>query len=180
YRPLDSGTGCGFLPRPVFAYCRCGRLLRDHTDIRGLDPQHFYMTAQPRRATEPAAEPSAAEAQPAPDPSPGPGGIGPAGPNTSGFHSAAVPQRHPVDSNPTGKRLTLLSLTALGIVYGDIGTSPLYALQQCFMAKEHAVAVTTENVYGVLSLIVWLLILVVAIKYIVFIMRADNRGEGGI
>ena len=74
----------------------------------------------------------------------------------------------------------MLSLTALGIVYGDIGTSPLYALQQCFTSKEHTIPPTTANVYGVLSLIVWLLVLVVAVKYIVFIMRADNRGEGGI
>src|SRR6476646_8272572 len=98
----------------------------------------------------------------------------------SGFH-AAVPQRTHVEARPTGKRLAFLSLTALGIVYGDIGTSPLYALQQVFNSKEHApIAPTVVNVYGVLSLIVWLLVLVVAVKYIVFIMRADNRGEGGI
>jgi len=96
----------------------------------------------------------------------------------SGFHAAVPPRQH-VESNPTGHRLAFLSLTALGIVYGDIGTSPLYALQQCFMSKS-GLAPTMENVYGVLSLIVWLLILVVAVKYIVFIMRADNRGEGGI
>ena len=100
-------------------------------------------------------------------------------PASTGFHSA-IPQRHPIDQNPTGKRLALLSLTALGIVYGDIGTSPLYALQQCFTSKEHTIAPTTANVYGVLSLIVWLLVLVVAVKYLLFIMRADNRGEGGI
>jgi len=98
---------------------------------------------------------------------------------TSGFHTAVAP-RHRVESNPQGKRLAILSLTALGIVYGDIGTSPLYALQQCFTSKEFALAPTAANVYGVLSLIVWLLVLVVAVKYIVFIMRADNRGEGGI
>jgi KUP system potassium uptake protein len=99
---------------------------------------------------------------------------------TTGFHATPIPQRHPVDPNPRGKRLALLSLTALGIVYGDIGTSPLYALQQCFTSKEHTIPPTTANVYGVLSLIVWLLVLVVAVKYLVFIMRADNRGEGGI
>jgi KUP system potassium uptake protein len=140
------------------------------------------MTAQPKRATEIAGDtsPAGGEAQPAPEPDRPPELAPPNATNTSGFHAPAVPPRHHVETNPTGKRLGLLSLTALGIVYGDIGTSPLYALQQCFMAKEHAVAVTTENVYGVLSLIVWLLILVVAVKYIVFIMRADNRGEGGI
>jgi KUP system potassium uptake protein len=111
-----------------------------------------------------------------------PGGPIPPGTHTSGFH-AIVPQRQPVENNPTGRRLGLLSLTALGIVYGDIGTSPLYALQQCFNSGEygpHAIMPSTENVLGVLSLIVWLLILVVAVKYIGFIMRADNRGEGGI
>ena len=97
----------------------------------------------------------------------------------TGFH-AAVPLRHHVEAHPTGKRLAVLSVTALGIVYGDIGTSPLYALQQCFTSKEFAIAPTPENILGVLSLIVWLLIAVVAIKYLVFIMRADNRGEGGI
>ena len=106
--------------------------------------------------------------------------LSPTATNTSGFH-VALPQRHHVEAHPTGKRLALLSLTALGIVYGDIGTSPLYALQQVFNSKEHAaIALTPANVYGVLSCIVWLLILVVAVKYIIFIMRADNRGEGGI
>ena len=97
---------------------------------------------------------------------------------TTGFHEAA-PGRVHVEANPTGRRLAFLSLTAIGIVYGDIGTSPLYAMQQCFQA-EYGLSPVRPNVYGVLSLIVWLLILVVGIKYIVFIMRADNRGEGGI
>jgi KUP system potassium uptake protein len=98
----------------------------------------------------------------------------------TGFHAAVVPARHHVEEHPTGKRLAILSVTALGIVYGDIGTSPLYALQQCFTSKEFSIAPTPENVLGLLSLIIWLLIAVVAVKYIVFIMRADNRGEGGI
>ncbi len=137
------------------------------------------MTAEPRRASDSAGDPSSAGAQPAPEP---PSGTPPpSATNTSGFHVAAVPQRQHVEQSPTGKRLAILSLTALGIVYGDIGTSPLYALQQVFNSKEHAAILPTqENVYGVLSLIVWLLVLVVAVKYIVFIMRADNRGEGGI
>ncbi len=70
-------------------------------------------------------------------------------------------------------------LTALGVVYGDLGTSPLYALRECFSA-EYGIAPTAANVTGVLSLIVWSLTLVVSIKYLVFVMRADNRGEGGI
>ncbi|HEY9226572.1 MAG TPA: potassium transporter Kup [Gemmatimonadaceae bacterium] len=134
------------------------------------------MKSQPRHATESAGDPPSGEASSDAHP---PGVLPPSATTTSGFH-AAVPLRQHVEAHPTGKRLGILSLTALGIVYGDIGTSPLYALQQCFTSKEFSLAPTTENVYGVLSLIVWLLVLVVAVKYIVFIMRADNRGEGGI
>jgi KUP system potassium uptake protein len=72
-----------------------------------------------------------------------------------------------------------LALAALGVVYGDIGTSPLYTLKEC-MSGEHGVAATPENLLGVLSLIFWSLTLVVTVKYLTFIMRADNRGEGGI
>ncbi len=86
---------------------------------------------------------------------------------------------------PVHPRTLALSLVALGIVFGDIGTSPLYAVKECFAAPHgggapHGVAVNAANVLGVLSLIIWSLILVVCVKYIVFIMRADNRGEGGI
>ena len=89
------------------------------------------------------------------------------------------PRRPHAEADPRGRRLLLLGLTALGVVYGDLGTSPLYALRECFK-EEYGVAPTIGNVYGVLSLIIWSLLLVVAVKYIVFIMRADNRGEGGI
>jgi KUP system potassium uptake protein len=75
--------------------------------------------------------------------------------------------------------LWILALGALGVVYGDIGTSPLYALRECFHGP-HAVEPTPANVLGVLSLVFWALICVISIKYLVFIMRADNRGEGGI
>jgi KUP system potassium uptake protein len=85
----------------------------------------------------------------------------------------------PLPAAATGKRLAVLSLTALGVVYGDIGTSPLYALRECFKS-EYGIHPTPDNIIGVLSLILWSLILVVSIKYIVFILRADNRGEGGI
>ncbi|HET9450410.1 MAG TPA: potassium transporter Kup [Aggregicoccus sp.] len=81
--------------------------------------------------------------------------------------------------DPTGRRLAALSLTALGVVYGDIGTSPLYAFREAFHA-EHGVPPTVEAVHGVLSMIVWSLVLVVSVKYIALVMRADNRGEGGI
>ena len=79
----------------------------------------------------------------------------------------------------TGKRLAGLSLAALGIVYGDIGTSPIYAFKECF-APGHGAPVSTANVLGVLSLIIWALILIVTIKYLVYVLRADNKGEGGI
>jgi len=79
----------------------------------------------------------------------------------------------------TQSRVAFLTLAALGVVYGDIGTSPLYALRECF-AGTHAIPVTEENVLGVLSLIFWSLIVTVSIKYLLFVMRADNGGEGGI
>ncbi|MBA3297485.1 MAG: potassium transporter Kup [Acidobacteria bacterium] len=78
-----------------------------------------------------------------------------------------------------GKYLAALTVGALGVVYGDIGTSPLYALRECFHGA-HAIAPTIENVLGVLSLIFWSLTLIISIKYLIFVMRADNDGEGGI
>ena len=81
--------------------------------------------------------------------------------------------------DPTGRRLAALGLTALGVVYGDIGTSPLYAFREAFH-REHGVTPTPDAVYGVLSMILWALVLVVSVKYIALVMRADNRGEGGI
>lgn len=72
-----------------------------------------------------------------------------------------------------------LALGALGVVYGDIGTSPLYAIRECFMEVGDR-AVTTEHVLGVLSLVIWSLVMVVVVKYLTFVMRADNRGEGGV
>ena len=75
--------------------------------------------------------------------------------------------------------LLLLSLASLGIVYGDIGTSPLYSMRECFYGP-HAIAVTPANVIGVLSLILWSLVLIISVKYLALILRADNRGEGGI
>ncbi|MBK9029127.1 MAG: potassium transporter Kup [Propionivibrio sp.] len=72
-----------------------------------------------------------------------------------------------------------LALAALGVVYGDIGTSPLYLMKEVF-AGNHPIPLTPDNILGILSLILWSLIVIVSIKYVVFIMRADNRGEGGI
>ncbi len=78
---------------------------------------------------------------------------------------------------PRGRRLAGLSLAALGVVYGDIGTSPLYALRESFL---HRVSSSPENVLGVLSLIFWSLVIIISVKYLIFVMRADNNGEGGI
>lgn len=78
-----------------------------------------------------------------------------------------------------GRRLAVLALGALGVVYGDIGTSPLYALKECFTGP-HGVPVSKDNVLGVLSLIFWALNFVITFKYLSVVMRADNRGEGGI
>ncbi|HEX4869197.1 MAG TPA: potassium transporter Kup [Moraxellaceae bacterium] len=72
-----------------------------------------------------------------------------------------------------------LTLGALGVVFGDIGTSPLYALKECFHVS-HGLAITDANVLGILSLIFWSITIIVSLKYIAFIMRADNNGEGGI
>ncbi|MDE2304509.1 MAG: potassium transporter Kup [Gammaproteobacteria bacterium] len=78
----------------------------------------------------------------------------------------------------SGARLALLALGALGVVFGDIGTSPLYAVSSCFTGAH--LAVTAENVLGVLSLIFWSLILVVLLKYVAVVLNADNKGEGGV
>jgi len=86
---------------------------------------------------------------------------------------------HAVHEPHSKKELAALGLGALGVVYGDIGTSPLYSLRECF-GEEHGVDPTHYNVFGVLSLVFWALTLVVVVKYLTFIMRADNKGEGGI
>ena len=77
------------------------------------------------------------------------------------------------------RALIALSLTALGVVYGDIGTSPLYALKECF-GGHHSIPATRENVIGVMSLVFWSINFVVSFKYVTFVLQADNRGEGGI
>jgi len=80
---------------------------------------------------------------------------------------------------PRGGYLGTLALAALGVVYGDIGTSPLYAIRESFYGP-HGIPVTPGNVLGVLSLVFWSLVLVVTIKYHIVIIRADNKGEGGV
>ena len=79
---------------------------------------------------------------------------------------------------PTGSKLAALTLGAIGIVYGDIGTSPLYALKEVF-AHGH-LQVTAENIFGILSLMFWTLTVIVSFKYVLLILRADNHGEGGL
>src|SRR5689334_12977281 len=99
---------------------------------------------------------------------------------------STAPERHPTQTVPTHgahyhnrKELALVSLSALGVVYGDIGTSPLYAMKECLTGK-HGTIPTHDNVLGVLSLVFWALTLIICIKYLTFVLRADNKGEGGI
>ncbi|HWE31265.1 MAG TPA: KUP/HAK/KT family potassium transporter, partial [Polyangia bacterium] len=101
---------------------------------------------------------------------------------SSPLEDSAAPVSPPPSHAPHavhGKQLAALALGALGVVFGDIGTSPLYALKEC-VSSEHGVPASPENVYGLLSLIFWALTMVVTVKYLTFIMRADNNGEGGI
>ena len=85
--------------------------------------------------------------------------------------SAALPERRSANAK--------LIVAALGVVFGDIGTSPLYALRECFN-PERGIVVTQANVLGVLSLILWSLFLVISVKYVGIVLRADNKGEGGV
>lgn len=82
----------------------------------------------------------------------------------------------PTHANPK----SLLMLGALGVVFGDIGTSPLYALRECFLSNDRALALQPENILGVLSVMFWVLIIIISIEYVTFVLRADNNGEGGI
>ena len=81
--------------------------------------------------------------------------------------------------HPPQTPLAHLALAALGVIYGDIGTSPLYTIKECFSGS-HGVAANQINIVGILSLIFWSLFLVVGLKYVVFVLRADNKGEGGL
>jgi KUP system potassium uptake protein len=85
---------------------------------------------------------------------------------------------HAPATTPHSQSFSVLAIAVLGVVYGDIGTSPIYALRECFTGKD-PIPITTGNVLGILSLILWTLILIISLKYMVYILRADNRGEGG-
>jgi KUP system potassium uptake protein len=105
-------------------------------------------------------------------------------PITMGAAAARDPKRAPAaapraEGSGAHGRLVSLALAAVGVVYGDIGTSPLYALRECFVG-ERALPVTPTDVLGILSLVFWSLTMVVSVKYLGFLMRADNEGEGGI
>ena len=85
-----------------------------------------------------------------------------------------------MNSNASKSRVYALALAALGVVFGDIGTSPLYTMREIFAGAHHPLMLTEDNVFGILSLVFWSLIMIVSVKYLAFILRADNRGEGGI
>src|SRR5947207_13607905 len=97
---------------------------------------------------------------------------------------ASIPDDH--DASATGNGATspiafwALTIASIGVVYGDIGTSPLYAFREAMLATSRGSGEVTEGaVLGILSLILWSLIIVVTLKYVVFLLRADNNGEGG-
>src|SRR5881398_2148199 len=94
-------------------------------------------------------------------------------------HPLAADAPAPSDAYVHRPPVAALSLAALGVVYGDIGTSPLYAIKECFV-PHRGLPPTPANVLGILSLVLWSLLVVIVLKYLTFIMRADNRGEGGI
>ena len=93
---------------------------------------------------------------------------------------AEPPESDPEDGHVHHGKLGPLALAALGVVFGDIGTSPLYSLQTVFSTEHNAVAATREDVFGVISMALWAITLIVSFKYVFLVMRADNEGEGGI
>src|SRR5689334_9510405 len=95
--------------------------------------------------------------------------------NNSGSETTAAARAGP-DAHPG---LIALALGSVGVVYGDIGTSPLYAFREAAMAASNNQVVTRDIVFGVLSLILWALIITVTLKYVLILLRADNNGEGG-
>ncbi|MBK7580507.1 MAG: KUP/HAK/KT family potassium transporter [Myxococcales bacterium] len=131
--------------------------------------------ARPRRAPKTEAEPTKPKAEPKKAASSARADKPPAPPKSRPTHGPVSLRDAPAGGHG---RLGPLALAALGVVYGDIGTSPLYALRECFHG-EHAIAATRGNVLGVLSLMAWALVIVVTLKYLIYVLRADNRGEGG-
>jgi KUP system potassium uptake protein len=101
------------------------------------------------------------------------------GANQQAFATSRTTEQVAGDDQDTPPGRGGLIVAALGVVFGDIGTSPVYTFRECFN-PEHGLALTQANVLGVLSCLIWALVLVVAVKYVLLIMRADNQGEGGI
>lgn len=101
-----------------------------------------------------------------------------ASPSGEGRNAQKEALKHAPAATPHSESFRVLAIAVLGVVYGDIGTSPIYALRECFAGK-NPIPVTSGNVLGILSLILWTLILVISLKYMVYVLRADNRGEGG-
>lgn len=134
----------------------------------GIPPSAPPSAATPPAAT-PGAETPAAETPTTGAPTPRSSALPPSAPSPRG----TAPGR-------SARRTPLLMLGALGVVFGDIGTSPLYALQTVFSAHHNAVAPTESDVLGVISMVTWCLITIVTVTYIGLIMKADNEGEGGI
>ncbi|HZF54628.1 MAG TPA: KUP/HAK/KT family potassium transporter [Polyangiaceae bacterium] len=137
------------------------------------------MPAQESAIEAPLDKPATSEATSAPATETGPNS---APPSSTGEapHQAAVGRESSHGAH--GKAALMpLTLAAIGVVFGDIGTSPLYAVKECFSpASVHHVDPTPANVLGVLSLIFWSMLMVVTVKYVTFIMRADNQGAGGV
>ncbi len=100
-------------------------------------------------------------------------------PSTNESATPAGEGDHSLESAAQPAKTLALALGALGVVYGDIGTSPLYSIKECFHGM-HSIPINQANILGVLSLIFWSLTMVVSVKYVVFILKADNKGEGGI
>ena len=96
--------------------------------------------------------------------------------STDSSTSVSDSKNNQADKN---SRLVKLSLAALGIVFGDISTSPIYAIRECFHG-EYGIAPTQANIMGVLSLMFWSLVMIVGLKYLTFVFRAGNKGEGGV
>src|SRR6188768_1502487 len=91
-----------------------------------------------------------------------------------------APTKSGAHGTPTGKRqLFTLALASLGVVFGDIGTSPLYAVREC-LSRAHGVSSAPENVFGIVSLVFWALMAVISLKYVAYVLKADNQGEGGV
>jgi len=99
--------------------------------------------------------------------------------NESTDKTPLIKQKNNCTKTDNKTRLLRLSLAALGVVFGDIATSPIYALRECFHG-EYGIGVNQTNVMGILSLMFWALVLIVGLKYLLFVFRADNRGEGGV